>query len=59
MKTKKENRATGTIIEHKFKVDPKFRDPLLSENIFEEMEVEENKYYYQIHLGVPQNMEEI
>ena len=48
------------IVELKFKVDPKFRDPLLSENIFEDIAVEEFSAYYNIHLGIPQhNMEEI
>jgi len=37
----------------RFKVDPKFRDPLLYDSIFEEIEIEEAKQYYNIHLGVP------
>jgi hypothetical protein len=54
MKTK-DKIVKEEIVELKFKVDPKFRDPLLSENIFQEIEVEENKYYYQVHLGYPIN----
>lgn len=42
----------------KFKVDPEYKDPLLSINAFEEMEVEEFPYYYRIHLGVPIHKED-
>ena len=43
----------GEIVERKFIIDPDFKDPLDPDNSFEEMEVEEFKYYYNIHLGIP------
>ena len=44
----------GEIVVKHYVIDPDFKDPLDPNNSFEEMEVEEFKYYYAIHLGVPQ-----
>jgi len=57
-KNKIEKKVETTIEEVHFKVDPKFRDPLLGESIFEEIDVEEYSSYYGIHLGVPLHHEQ-
>jgi hypothetical protein len=49
----------GKIVEKKFVLGKSFKDPLDPLNVFEELEVEEFKYYYNVFLGVPVNKEEI
>ena len=46
------------IIDNKFVIDPEWKDPLINESDYDEMEVEEFSYYYNIHLGVPANNKE-
>ena len=56
---KKEKKiVTGTIEEKHFKVDPTFKDPLDPINVFDEIEIEEYKAYYNVFLGIPVNQEE-
>ena len=43
----------GNIVEKHFIIDDSFKDPLDPISAFEEIEVEEFKHYYGIHLGVP------
>ena len=52
-------RQKKEIVKLKFKVPKGFNDPLkTSEDSFDEIECEEWKHYYGIHLGVPVNNEE-
>jgi len=53
--TKKDN---GIVEKRKFVIDPEFIDPLLAkiEEDFDEIEVEEIPYYYEIHLGIKPTM---
>ena len=53
MNEKKEIKNGKIVLKH-YVIDPDFKDPLDPNNSFEEMEVEEFKYYYKIHLGIPQ-----
>jgi len=47
----------GKIVEKHFELKPEFKDPL-EVNDFDEIEVEEFPYYYNVFLGVPINNEE-
>lgn len=57
MNEEQENSNGKIVIKH-YVIDPDFKDPLDVNNLFEEIEVEEFKYYYDIHLGIPQNDKE-
>jgi len=59
--TTKTKIVKAEIVTFKFKVPKNFKDPLkvTSEDSFDEMETEEFKHYYGIHLGVPVNTEEV
>jgi len=50
---KKNKDKNGKVLEKKFKIDKSFKDPLDPTSIFEELEIEEFSYYYNIHLGIP------